>query len=120
MSERASAFVAHLDDSGRAAACQPFADTAMRRWIEYRPEPRPGIPLGRLSAAGRKAAHRLLATALSPHAYAQAMTIVSLEETLDRIEGWERGRHSNDYWVVVFGDPAGAEPWGWRFEGHHI
>ena len=30
------------------------------------------------------------------------------------------GRHSGDYWVAVFGDPAGGQPWSWRFEGHHV
>jgi hypothetical protein len=120
MRSAAAAFVKHLDDRQRAAACHAFSDDAMRRWIEYRPRPRPGISLADLSGPGRKAAHRLLATALSPHAYAQAMTIISLEEVLDRAEGWARGRHSNDYWVVVFGDPGRDEPWGWRFEGHHI
>jgi len=39
---------------------------------------------------------------------------------LDRREGWRRGRHSNDYWVCVFGQPAGDAPWSWRFEGHHL
>jgi hypothetical protein len=39
---------------------------------------------------------------------------------LDRREQWRRGRHSNDYWVGVFGDPAGDAPWSWRFEGHHL
>jgi hypothetical protein len=116
----AAAFIGHLDQTQRDATCHAFADEATRRWIEYRPQPRPGVSLGELSAAGRKAAHRLLATALSPHAYAQAMTIVALEEVLDRAEGWERGRHSNDYRVVVFGEPTGDQPWGWRFEGHHL
>jgi hypothetical protein len=119
MAARVRAFVEQLDDKQRDTACHPFSDDAMRRWIEYRPRPRPGVPLGDLSGAGRKAAHRLLATALSPHAYAQAMTIIALEEVLDRAEDWERGRHSNDYWVVLFGEPGGDQPWGWRFEGHH-
>ncbi|HEV7899631.1 MAG TPA: DUF3500 domain-containing protein [Planosporangium sp.] len=120
MRTRAAAFVGHLDERARARGCHAFSDDGMRRWIEYRPRPRPGISLADLSGAARKAAHRLLATALSPHAYAQAMTIISLEEVLDRAEGWARGRHSNDYWVNVFGDPTGGDPWGWRFEGHHI
>ena len=90
-----------------------------RRWLEYRPEPRPGVSLAELDPGARKAAHRLLATGLSPHAYAQAMAVVALEEVRDRREGWRRGRHSDDFWVVVFGDPA--EPaWAWRFEGHHL
>jgi hypothetical protein len=104
----------------RAAAALPFGDDAARRWLEYRPEPRPGLCIAELSLAARKAAHRLLATGLSAHAYAQAMAITALEEVLDRRENWERGRHGGDYWVTVFGDPAGAGPWSWRFEGHHV
>jgi hypothetical protein len=109
-----------LTDGQRADAALPFDDDAARRWIEYRPRPRPGACLAELSPAARKAAHRLLATALGPHAYAQALAIVSLEEVLDRVEGWRRGRHSGDYWVSVYGDPAGDAPWSWRFEGHHV
>jgi hypothetical protein len=106
------------DDRGEAAR-RPFDDEAARRWIEYRPRPRPGISLADLDVPARKAAHRLLATALSPQAYAQAMTVLALEEVLDRREGWVRGRHSDDYRVVVFGAP-GDDRWAWRFEGHHI
>ncbi|GAA3212821.1 DUF3500 domain-containing protein [Dactylosporangium siamense] len=98
----------------------PFADDAHRRRIEYRPRPRPGVSLGNLDPDGRKAAHRLLATALRPHAFAQATVILALEEVLDREEGYRRGRHSDDYSVVVFGSPAAGERWGWRFEGHHL
>jgi hypothetical protein len=103
-----------------AAARAPFDDDAVRRWIEYRPRRRPGACLTDLDPGTRKAAHRLLATALRPHAFAQAMTIMGLEEVLDRAEGYGRSRHSNDYWVIVFGDPATDERWGWRFEGHHL
>ncbi|MFF5228051.1 DUF3500 domain-containing protein [Dactylosporangium sp. NPDC000521] len=98
----------------------PFEDDAQRRWIEYRPRPRPGVRLGALDPEGRKAAHRLLATGLRPHAFAQATVIVALEEVLDREEGYRRGRHSNDYTVVVFGTPDPGGRWGWRFEGHHL
>ena len=102
------------------AAGLPFQDDAHRRWIEYRPRPRPGVSLGALDPDGRKAAHRLLATALRPHAFAQATVVLALEEVLDRDEGHRRGRHSNDYTVVVFGTPGAGERWGWRFEGHHL
>ncbi len=92
MRDAARALLAELGEAQRAQAAQPFADTAARRWLEYRPRPRPGACLAELSVSGRKAAHRLLATGLSEHAYAQAMAIVSLEEVLDRREGWRRGR----------------------------
>ncbi|WP_413644765.1 DUF3500 domain-containing protein [Micromonospora sp. RTP1Z1] len=114
-----SDLMAALDESGRRRAGHAFDDEAARRWLEYRPRPRPGVPLADLDVSARKAAHRLLATALSPPAYAQAMAIIALEEVLDRAEGWLRGRHSGDYWVALFGDPA-DDRWGWRIEGHHL
>jgi hypothetical protein len=120
MRSAAAVLLRALDGPQRALAALPFTDEAARRWLEYRPRNRPGACLALLSPAGRKAAHRLLATALSEHAYAQAMTVIALEEVLDRQEGWERGRHSGDYWVSVFGDPAGDDGWSWRFEGHHL
>ncbi|WP_433538698.1 DUF3500 domain-containing protein [Micromonospora sp. CA-249363] len=115
-----SALLTALDPATRVDAVYPFDDEPARRWLEYRPRPRPGVCLAGLDIAGRKAAHRLLATALSPSAYAQAMTIIALEEVLDRAEGWRRGRHSGDYWIAVFGDPARDDRWAWRVEGHHL
>jgi Protein of unknown function (DUF3500) len=120
MSRAASALLNALDERQRDLAALPFEDGKARRWLEYRPNSRPGACLAELSLPARKAAHRLLATALSDSAYAQAMAIIALEEVLDRHEQWRRGRHSNDYWVSVFGDPAGGAPWSWRFEGHHV
>jgi len=118
MRAEAAALLARLDERARALAHRPLTDERLR-WLEYRPRPRPGVSLADLGTGARKAAHRLLATGLSRHAYAQAMAIVALEEVLDRQEGWARGRHSNDYWVVVYGDP-GDDVWAWRFEGHHL
>jgi len=128
MRTAALTLLAALDGQQRALAAQPFEDHAARRWLEYRPRHRPGASIAQMSEAPRKAAHRLLSTGLSDHAYAQAMSIIALEEVLDRREHWRRGRHSNDYWVSVFGDPAGDAtgdatgdaPWSWRFEGHHL
>src|ERR1700761_5586941 len=120
MRAAARSLLASLDGEQRELAARPFADDAARRWLEYRPRSRPGACIAELNGTARKAAHRLLATGLSEHAYAQAMGIVALEEVLDREEQWRRGRHSGDYWVSVYGDPDGDQPWSWRFEGHHL
>jgi hypothetical protein len=120
MREAAAVLLGALDGPGRDSAALPFSDAGARRWLEYRPLPRPGACLADMDRRARKAAHRLLATGLGDHAYAQAMTVLALEEVLDRREGWVFGRHSNDYRVAVFGDPAGDGPWSWRFEGHHL
>ena len=120
MRSAAAAALKALTGPQRELAARPFADDAARRWLEYRPLPRPGACIADMSTEARKAAHRLLATGLSEHAYAQAMVIIALEEVLDRRERWQYGRHSNDYWVSIFGDPSGGDPWSWRFEGHHL
>jgi hypothetical protein len=118
MEHEAAAFLAALDERQRAAATGDF-DDGKRRWIEYRPEPRPGLALADMGPAARKAAHRLLATALSPAAFAQATAVMALEEVLDRREEGAQHRRSDDYRVIVFGTP-GADRWAWRFEGHHV
>jgi hypothetical protein len=120
MRRAATTLLQQLDDDQLALAHLPFTDDAARRWLEYRPEARPGTCLATLSLGGRKAAHRLLATALSDRAFVQAMAVVALEEVLDRREKGARGRHIGDYWVAVFGDPGAEQPWSWRFEGHHV
>ena len=120
MRAAASDVLAALTAGQRPLAALPFGDDSARRWLEYRPERRPGACLALLSPAARKAAHQLLSAALSEHAYTQAMIITALEEVLDRREAGQLGRHSGDYWVSIFGDPAGPGPWSWRFEGHHL
>src|SRR2546430_2667047 len=91
MRAAASSLLASLDGEQRELAARPFADDAARRWLEYRPRSRPGACIAGLSGTATKAAHRLLATGLSEHAYTQAMGIVALEEVLARKEQWRRG-----------------------------
>src|SRR5688500_15638366 len=123
--DAATRFVESLDDTQRAAACLPFEDDDERRTWFYWPGERRGVTFAGLSADQRLLAFAALSTALSLQAYAKATTIISLEEVLDRLEGGKgsrRGlaRDSSAYATTVFGDPAGDEPWGWGFEGHHV
>ncbi|MFI6483244.1 DUF3500 domain-containing protein [Nonomuraea sp. NPDC050663] len=111
-------FLNALTDAQRQAAQHSFADPRRLQWT-YLPGARPGVPLLGLSSAARKAAHRLLASVLTRHAFAQAVTVMAMEEVIDLDEGGRRGRHSDDYYLAVFGDPA-SPTWAWRFEGHHL
>lgn len=119
LAEAACAFLDTLEDHARQHAHLPFDDRRRRDW-HYVPRDRPGLSLGAMSTVQRKKAYRLLATALRPHAYAQAATIIGLEDVLDELEGGRGRRHGLDYDLLVFGDPSGAQPWGCRFEGHHL
>ena len=96
-----------------------FDEDERRAWA-YWPASRRGVPLSSLSRDQTKAAFRLFAQMVAPPAFARAMATIALEEVLDQAEGGRSDhRHSGDYWTTVFGTP-GTEPWGIRFEGHHV
>jgi hypothetical protein len=120
MGSAASWLAGSLTDPQRAQMCRPLTDEDLRRDWTYVPADRAGLTFGDLDRAQRKGIHQLLATALSPHAYAQAASIMALEDVLDLREGGDRGRHNTDYWTIFFGEPGKDEAWGWRFEGHHV
>ena len=118
MSAATERLLAAFRPRDRADGCLPFGAPARAEW-SYLPGSRRGSELAALNPAGRKAAYRLLATALSRPAFAQAVTIMAFEELLDIEEHEELRRHNDGYFVAVFGSP-GDDAWGWRFEGHHV
>jgi Protein of unknown function (DUF3500) len=114
----AQGLTAALAPEQRKALHLPFEDPGRRSW-HYTPGSRPGVSLAEMDRVGGKAVHTLLGTALSASAHTRVSAIVGLEDVLDESEGGKRGRHAGDYWSAVFGEP-GTDPWGWRFEGHHV
>jgi hypothetical protein len=122
VAEATRRFLNELTGDQRVAAVRSITDDDLRHRWAYTPGERPGLELGSLGRTSRKAVHGMLATVLSPHAYAQAAAVMALEDVLDHREGGHRDRHNGDYWTVLFGSPSAAsdEPWGWRIEGHHL
>src|SRR5208282_5817943 len=111
--------------AGRAPSPDAGYDAERRRWF-YTPTDHGGLPLGDQRPAQQCLAHQLVATGLSTAGYVTVATIIGLDNVLDQLEGWtvdwgrERGRDPGMYYLRVFGEPGGAEPWGWRFGGHHV
>ena len=111
--------------AGRAPSPDAEYDAERGRWF-YTPTDHGGLPLGDQRQAQQSLAHQLVATGLSTAGYVTVATIIGLDNVLDRVEGWtvdwgrERGRDPGMYYLRVFGEPGGTEPWGWRFGGHHV
>ena len=106
---------------------QPFDSEERTTWF-YTPTDHGGVPLRDLTGDQQQLVFRLLAAALTPSAYATAMTIIGLENELDRLEGFrmwgrfrvgQRGRDPGLYYIAVYGSPGDAR-WGWSFGGHHV
>jgi hypothetical protein len=116
----ATALLDALDGAGRERALIPFDDPRRLQWT-YLPGERFGLPLRAMDGAQRLLAHRLLRTALSLPALAQAVTITAWETVLEAVERRDDGRRDpGAYHVTVFDAPSPSGRWAWRFEGHHL
>ena len=126
MAQAAVALLDSLDDAQRSVVQWPFDDTSERELWFYTPTDHGGLPLSSMRPRQQQRTMQLLAAGLSYPGYVTASTIMGLENVLDHVESWgrewgrERGRDPGLYYVRVFGDPTGSEPWSWRFGGHHI
>jgi Protein of unknown function (DUF3500) len=118
MSGAASALADSLDAGQQVLALHPFAADARRDW-DYRPRARPGLPLRAMSEGQRGRVWALLETALSDAGIAKAQGVLALEAILQQRTANKAYRDPLNYALAIFGRP-GDEPWGWRFEGHHV
>ena len=117
----ARTFLSTLDDSQRARASFDFDDPQRTMWA-YVPQERTGLPLQAMNAGQRAAAFGVLGTGLSERGTRLAHGIIELEGTLRVLEGRLLGarRDPELYYLALFSRPGGPQPWGWRFEGHHL
>ncbi len=119
----ARTFLSTLDASQRADASFPFDDPERTRWA-YVPQARNGLSLKAMDARQRAAAFGVLGTGLSERGTGLARGIIQLEGTLGELEGAVSRlllrRDPELYYLSLFVGPGGTQPWGWRFEGHHL
>ncbi len=123
MGEAAANFVAALASDQRSRAVIAFENEDERRTWHYTPTARRGLPFTEMDRNQQRLAQRLIALGLSRAGYVTMSTIMGLETTLDAIEEWSAElwwRDSRLYYLTIFGTPDNHDPWGWRFEGHHI
>ena len=122
MSLAAHNFLAALSPDQKAKATFAFDDAERENW-NFIPKARKGLPVKEMTQPQRLLAQALLASGLSSRGYEKAVTIMSLEEVLGKLEEGKTGtpvRDAENYFVSVFGEPDSEKPWGWRVEGHHL
>lgn len=114
MAQAANDFLAVLDEPQQVQTTYAFADAERFRWHWTTPRsfPRNGLPLREMAEEQKMQALTLLQTSLSAAGLAKALDIMSLQRDL--------GNDPELYYVTIFGTPGAAEPWGWRWEGHHL
>ena len=120
MSRAARALLETLPKERRAKATRgDFASPTRRDW-HYIPRKHDGLELSEMSDSERVLAKALVRSALSSQGMGKVEQIQQLDEVLrEAEEGKGPRRDPLGYAVTIFGTP-GVEPWGWKFEGHHI
>ncbi|MEM1046598.1 MAG: DUF3500 domain-containing protein [Pseudomonadota bacterium] len=122
MVDRATRWVAMLDETQREAALFDFDSPTRRAW-DYMLGAvfAPGVPLEFMTNAQKDAALDLLSVGLSEDGMQTANNIM-LQQDILRDE-WGKGspdRNSDRFSLMIFGTPSVSETWGWRWEGHHL
>ena len=113
IASQATRYLDSLDPSQHTKSTYAFTDPELTRWHWTTPGnfPRNGLPLREMGTSQRDAAFALLQTSQSAYGLQKSLDIISLQNDL--------GNDPELYYVTVFGTP-GVEPWGWRWEGHHL
>jgi hypothetical protein len=118
----ATQFLQSLEGDALHRATYSFDDAERMRWhwtntVAF---PRNGLPFEDMTATQREYALDLLRASSSAAGYKTSLDIVQLQGVLLQEQGAGPQWSPDRYYVTVFGRPGGAEPWGWRFEGHHL
>ncbi len=121
VADAAQAFLAALSPEQRQRATFAFDADQWRMWINVHMNHfRHGLMLEDLVPAQREAALDIVRASLSARGFHQARSIMRLNELLAEITGDHEAFGEWPYFLSIFGDPAGSEPWGWQIDGHHL
>ena len=114
MKNAAAEFLGQLTDEQRGKTIYAFEDSERTRWHWTTPGnfPRNGLPLTEMNETQQGYALALLRASVSAAGFQKAQEIMSLQADL--------GNDAKLYFVTIFGDPLSDQPWGWRWEGHHL
>jgi hypothetical protein len=82
--------------------------------------PRPGLPVGSLSAAQHDALFHLLQVALSPQGYLKVIGIMGSDQFHSDTEHPPYCAGNACYAIGIHGTPSATTPWMLEFGGHHL
>lgn len=119
MAQPALQVLASFTAAQRRQAVYPFEARERRDW-HYVPRRRPGLTLGDMTSAQQELLWTLLRAGLSEQGVQKTRGVIATEAILSELSSSPGYRDPGNYAIVFFGTPASGQPWGWRFEGHHL
>jgi hypothetical protein len=122
MREAANTFLASLTPAQRADTMMPFDHGERFNWNES-PGPRLGVVYKDLNESQQQLAMDLLQASTGEAGYQKILMSIEREPVLAATQSTPEGAAVRDpelFYIAVFDTPSATEPWGWRYEGHHI
>jgi hypothetical protein len=138
ISDATNQFLSTLSQDEIELVSFAFEDSLRMEWtnLPVGLQKRHGIRYGHLSEESKIAFHHLLTTLFSSQGYLKTTSIMVLDDVLNELylEAYERKMITEEdykeiralnwqygnYFIALWGRPNSEEPWGLKFEGHHI
>jgi hypothetical protein len=121
ITQAALAFVRALSAGQRQRAVFALGADERRQWLNIHPNLfRHGVMLEDLPAATRHLALEMVRASLSARGFAQARDIMRLNGMLVEVTGRSDDYGEWPYFLSIFGEPGGQQPWAWQIDGHHL
>jgi hypothetical protein len=138
ISKATAMFISSLSQEEIEIVCFNFEDSLRTEWtnLPIGLQKRNGIRYGHLSEKSKIAFHHVLTTLFSSQGYLKTTSIMVLDDVLNEVykEVYERKMISDqiyqeiralnwdygNYFIAIWGTPNMTDPWGLKFEGHHI
>ncbi|MEV6342860.1 DUF3500 domain-containing protein [Actinoplanes sp. NPDC051851] len=116
------AFLATLDDTGRAAVRGERTAANLEQWSDLpdRLFKRAGLRMDGLDEGQRAAAMAILRAGLSRDGYRQVLQITAADDLLARRTESDQEYGSGHYWIRILGSPSAGEIWTVQYGGHHL
>ena len=127
MARAARALQESLPAGQRDQMSYEFADPE-RYDLRLAPFSLEGLEMVDMDSAAQARLGDLLAVSLGPVGYKKAEEVRALEAEVERQEAWYRkifvglfgSTGDQAYFLSLYGDPVRDQPWGYRFDGHHL
>ena len=121
MAMAAKEFLQSLDEQQRKAANLALADAERREWTNLpAPVDAGGVRMGDLNATQLKKACDLMAVLFSDHGYRKMRDIMLADDQLLRNGQPRAGFGTENFSIVVFGEPSPDQAWAFQLDGHHV
>ncbi|MEC8557524.1 MAG: DUF3500 domain-containing protein [Planctomycetota bacterium] len=121
MAAAAKTFLASLDEKQKDQVSEELKSGERIRWTNLpQRSGNGGLALGNCTERQTKAFCDLLATLLSKEGYEKMCRVMLADDQLLQGGNPRPGFGTEDFFVVVFGEPSADEPWGFQLDGHHL